>query len=278
MTAVLLVPRTKAQKARMELDSLGLVDRVLKIGEEGEWVLIPLTGTPPPDFAEKHCGRLEDRRLQAREVQKTPMEKIRERLFQLCSASESCHGPSPVFSMGMIPEKWEKLGDVICLRMPPGVDEKLVARAYAEVLGGKAVVDYGDIHGEYREPSARLVLGDSAITIHVENGIRYKLDALKIMFSSGNIDERIRMSTISMNEEVVVDMFAGIGYFTLPIAIHSGALRVEAYEKNPVSWGYLRENILLNGVEDVVSPHNMDNRECPEKIADRILMGYVGNT
>jgi len=33
------------------------------------------------------------------------------------------------------------------------------------------------------------------------------------MFSSGNMDERIRMSMISDKNEVVVDLFAGIGYF-----------------------------------------------------------------
>ena len=116
-------------------------------------------------------------------------------------------------------------------------------------------------------------------TTHKENGIRYRLDPQKIMFSSGNMDERIRMATISNNSETVVDLFAGIGYFTLPIAVHSKPKKIYACEKNPISYDYLCQNISLNNVADIVEPLKGDNREIALKnIAERVIMGYIGNT
>ena len=65
---------------------------------------------------------------------------------------------------------------------------------------------------------------------------------MRVMFSSGNVDERVRMSKLKIEGECVVDMFAGIGYFTLPIAKYTGAT-VQAWEKNPVAYDYLKKNI-----------------------------------
>jgi tRNA wybutosine-synthesizing protein 2 len=74
-------------------------------------------------------------------------------------------------------------------------------------------------------------------------------------------------------------MFAGIGYFTLPLAKHARARRVVACEINPLAHAYLVENVALNGAEEVVEPVLGDNRELPgEGFAHRVLMGYVGTT
>ena len=74
-------------------------------------------------------------------------------------------------------------------------------------------------------------------------------------------------------------MFAGIGYFTLPMAYHGGPDKIYSLEINPVSYGYLNDNIELNEVEDVVETWNGDNRDFDKKnIADRVVMGYLHNT
>jgi len=180
-----------------------------------------------------------------------------------------------------LPDKWEKIGDVLTIVLPSKLEsyKKNVAEIYASVLGCKTVLnDTGGISGEYREPNVEILFGSSDTeTVHNENGVRYILDPQKIMFSSGNMDERIRMGKIVRKDEVVVDLFAGIGYFTLPIAVHSGPKKVFACEINPVSYDYLCQNITLNNVVDIVEPLKGDNRKiAPKNVADRVIMGYFG--
>jgi tRNA wybutosine-synthesizing protein 2 len=72
--------------------------------------------------------------------------------------------------------------------------------------------------------------------------------------------------------ERVFDMFAGIGYFTLPMA-RAGA-EVTAAEVNPTAFRYLAENAVLNGVEDRVSAFRADCRDVAVEGVDRVVMGY----
>jgi len=76
-----------------------------------------------------------------------------------------------------------------------------------------------------------------------------------------------------------VDMFAGIGYFTLPLAIYGKPKCIYACEINPVSVSYLRRNAELNGVSKIVEPLLGDCRKAAlEGVADRVVMGYVRGT
>ncbi|MCD6171221.1 MAG: class I SAM-dependent methyltransferase family protein [Thermoplasmata archaeon] len=175
-----------------------------------------------------------------------------------------------------LPKKWEKFGDVLVLKMNGIEDKKKVAELYAEVLNCKAVMeDVGGIKGIIRKPSLKFLIGNNAETVHIENGIKYKFDAAAIMFSSGNVDERIRMAGVAKKNDIVVDMFAGIGYFTLPIAVY-GKARVYAYEINPIAYKYLEENIKLNNVYDRVKAELGDCRKkIVSDVADRVVMGYL---
>ncbi|MFA4646743.1 class I SAM-dependent methyltransferase family protein [Pyrococcus kukulkanii] len=180
----------------------------------------------------------------------------------------------------LLPKRWVKIGDVILLPLRPELEpyKCRIARVYAEVIGAKAVLRKGHIHGETRKPDYELLYGQDTITVHVENGIKYKLDVARIMFSPANVKERVRMASIAKPDELVVDMFAGIGHLSLPIAVHCKA-RVIAIEKDPYTFKFLVENIHLNKVQDRMTAYNMDNRDFPgENIADRILMGYVVKT
>jgi tRNA wybutosine-synthesizing protein 2 len=99
------------------------------------------------------------------------------------------------------------------------------------------------------------------------------------MFSSGNMDERIRMSKIDIKDETVVDLFAGIGYFSLPMAVYGSPKQIFAVEKNPDAFYYLTQNISLNHVTDKMIAIKGDNRlKSPKNVADRVLLGYFGKT
>lgn len=182
-----------------------------------------------------------------------------------------------------LPDKWEKIGDVLIISLPEIFYEckEVIGMTYANILGCKSVLnDIGGIIAEFRTPSVEIIYGSlNTETVHKENGVRYKLDPKRVMFSSGNMSERIRMSNISNNNETVVDLFAGIGYFSLPMAVHSKPEKIFACEINPISYDYLCENITFNNVTNIVEPLKGDNREIsPENVADRVIMGYVGGT
>eukprot|EP01147_Barroeca_monosierra_P003674 gene3674-8338_t len=127
-----------------------------------------------------------------------------------------------------------------------------------------------------RTSSARLVYGDSGIVTHIDNGISYTYDITKLMFSRGNITEKIRVAAFNCDGEVVVDLFAGIGYFTLPYLVHARAQKVYACEWNPTAVEMLKHNLAANHVIDRCEIFTGDNRTFPLKgIADRINLGLI---
>ncbi len=175
-----------------------------------------------------------------------------------------------------LPKRWIVLGKILILKIPHNLQRyaKKIAEVYTKVLKVSTVVKpVGKISGIYREPNFQVIYGTETETIHIENKIKYKFDVTKIMFSPGNIHERIRMANISNKNEVVVDMFAGIGYFTLQISVHSKLKVIYAYEINPFAYKYLQENILLNKTYNVI-PKFMDCLLANEQ-ADRIIIGYL---
>ncbi|TMT85233.1 class I SAM-dependent methyltransferase family protein [Haloterrigena sp. H1] len=183
------------------------------------------------------------------------------------------------------PGSWAVIGSVILVTLPEDCpDETAVGEALLElhgeadsVLADEGIANDGTA-GTYREPRTRLLAGSSDTeTIHTEHGTRYGLDPTKVMFSPGNQAERARMGELVGDDEHVFDMFAGIGYFTLPIA-RAGA-QVTATELNPTAFRYLLENAMLNDVSDRVDAYMTDCRDLAGDLeADRVVMGYYGSS
>jgi tRNA wybutosine-synthesizing protein 2 len=170
--------------------------------------------------------------------------------------------------------KGKVIGDILVVKQDVENPSGLL-----EIPGVNRVVKLGRINGLKREPEVKVLLGDGTETVHKENHCLFKMDVAKVMWSKGNTGERKRMSTISEDGETIVDMFAGIGYFSIPMAVHSKPAKIYSVEINPVSYSYLCQNTVLNKVEDIVEPILGDCREtAPRGIADRVLMGYIGNT
>jgi len=186
----------------------------------------------------------------------------------------------PSDMVNRLPHKWEKIGTILTIKLPDELKQyqEIIGNVYREVLSCTTVLnDIGGISGMYREPVVKVISGSSKTeTIHSENGIRFKVDPQRIMFSSGNMVERRRMATVSNCYETVVDLFAGIGYFTLPMAVHCKPKKIFACEINPVAYRYLCANVVLNQVTDIVEPRWGDNRNtAPKDCADRVILGYL---
>ena len=142
----------------------------------------------------------------------------------------------------------------------------------------KTIMKINHIQGTKREPVYKILYGSETETINKENGCLFKLDLSKVMWSKGNNNERLRIAKLVEDGETVIDMFAGIGYFSVPIGVHSKAKQIYAIEINPNSYHYLCENIKLNRLHNVTAILGDCMVETPKLKADRIVMGYVKTT
>lgn len=185
--------------------------------------------------------------------------------------------------IGRAPNSWAVVGDVVLVRFPPDCPRRReVGEALLDLQGAETVLARRGIEGDHRTPVVEVVAGSGDTeTVHREHGTRYTLDLAEVMFSPGNKAERVRMGEVVANDERVLDMFAGIGYFALPMARAGG--RVTAVERNPTAFRYLVENATLNGVTDRITPFLADCRDVVDwhadpgttvdVTADRVVMG-----
>ncbi len=183
-------------------------------------------------------------------------------------------------SLDRLPASYQIIGDILLLKLPFLTQkEKDGVGKICIDMGFKTVCEMSGIQGEFRTPSVTKIAGDDIITVHKENGILYKMDVSKIMFSKGNQFERMRLINKIKSNETIIDMFAGIGYFSLPIAKYTNA-RIYAIEKNPVAFQYLNENIALNKINNITAVLGdcRDFAPAPEKMANRIIMGCTTDT
>ena len=82
--------------------------------------------------------------------------------------------------------------------------------------------------GLIRSPRVTLLHGfeseDDHWAIRVDNGIEYSWDITRSMFCPGNITEKLRVADLDCAGETVVDLFAGVGYFTLPYLVRRAVI------------------------------------------------------
>ena len=178
-----------------------------------------------------------------------------------------------------VPGGYQIIGDILLAKFPSSKQKKKIAKAIAKILPNvRAVCEIKRIGGEFRKPKVVLLFskGKSSLeTVHIEHGIKFKLDVGKLMFSKGNLAERARLAFRVKPQEVIIDMFAGIGYFSLGLA-RAGA-HVISIEKNPVAFRYLKENIKLNNLNITAVKADCRKAKINDK-ADRVLMGYFPGT
>jgi tRNA wybutosine-synthesizing protein 2 len=186
----------------------------------------------------------------------------------------------PPEELELLPSGFDRVGHVAILTLPPALMYRSgeIAKALLRLKGVRTVaLREGPITGRHRRPKIKVIAGEPRTeTLHKEHGCLFKLDVAKVMFAPGNLFERGRLAGLVRPDEVVVDMFAGVGQFSIPIAKRARPSRVYAIELNPVAFRYLRENIELNRVGHVVVPLHGDCEEvAPLGVADRVIMGIL---
>jgi tRNA wybutosine-synthesizing protein 2 len=180
---------------------------------------------------------------------------------------------------GKLPSSYQTVGEIMLIKLPklnPKEKQKVSQTILKMLPYIKTVCEIKEVKGELREPSVNILAGEKTVTTHKENDVLYKLDVSKIMFSKGNLYERKRLLDQIKDGETIIDMFAGIGYFSLPIAKFTKAKEIISIEKNSVAYNYLTDNIALNKITNIIALQGdckIAARTFGSK-ANRIIMGY----
>ena len=129
-----------------------------------------------------------------------------------------------------------------------------------------------------RTSQVKMLLGSSGEVEINDFGVKFWLDVTKVMFSSGNVTERHRIGNIDMSGEIIVDAFAGIGYYSLPMLVRSNAEHVYACEINPNSIQALQNGAKLNNVSKrltILEGDNLSTMKQVYSMADRVHLGIL---
>ena len=171
------------------------------------------------------------------------------------------------------------VGDIAIVRLAgfSSKEKRGVARELIEEMKNVKVVmeQEGGIEGEFRLRKLKHLGGERrTLTVHRENGCAFKVDVARCYFSPRLSTERLRVSRLVKPEERVLNMFAGVGPYSIPIAKLAGA-RVTSCEMNEYAAELHEENDRLNKVEKLVSVINEDAMNLPSLVSrrfDRVLM------
>lgn len=173
-----------------------------------------------------------------------------------------------------VPTSYARIGDIVVVQGDLPARASAVGEALLDLHGDcEVVLQLDEIEGDHRRPTVSHIAGSNRTeTIHREHGIRYALDLREVMFSPGNQHERTRMRSVVSPSERVVDLCAGIGYFTLPMA--TAGAQIVAIERNPASYRWLSRNITTNDLDDRITPVCGDCRGSTVS-ADRAVIGHL---
>lgn len=136
----------------------------------------------------------------------------------------------------------------------------------------------GAIKSGFRDRELKLLAGEAKTTTatHKESGCIFEVDLVKCYFSPRLSHERTRIAKLVQNGEVVVNMFAGVGCFSLVIAKTVAQVKVYSIDVNPTAVELMLENVRVNRVYGKVQPLLGDAKTVIESqlqgVANRILM------
>ena len=181
-----------------------------------------------------------------------------------------------------LPKSFDIVGDISILELAPqlGLYEKTIAQAILEVHSNvKAVfAKAGPVSGAERVRPLRHVAGEERTeTVHREFGCVFRVDLSKVFFSPRLSTEHQRVARQVAEGERVVDMFAGVGPFSILIAKTVKNVNVDAIDSNPEAARLIQENARTNKVESKVHVHLGDARTVARQLdgrATRAIMNH----
>ncbi|MGC8816412.1 MAG: class I SAM-dependent methyltransferase [Candidatus Hadarchaeum sp.] len=176
---------------------------------------------------------------------------------------------------------FDVVGDIAIVKLPEHLLPKkhIIGKALMEVQKNVRVVlnQLSPVKGEFRTRELEVIAGENRTeTIYRESGCAFKVDLAKVYFSPRLATERLRIAKMVKPGETVVNLFAGVGSYSIIIAKQGKAALIYSIDINPHAFEYMQTNIRINKVGDRVIAILGDAREVVERElagkADRVLM------
>jgi len=243
------------------------LDRRIKVKHEGAYVFFPLIND-----VEKRKALIE-RVSNQLNLDIVSAEGITEINYKFRSIEEALVGELPENILELVPKSYDIIGKIAIVEFDQinMINDnkvlsykKKVAEALVSVNKSVETVyeKKSEVKGRYRLKELKNIYGDdNPETIHKENDCLFKLDVKKTYFTPRLVFERKRISSNSFKkQEIIVDMFAGVGPFSIQIAKKNDA-KIYAFDVNSSAYKYLVDNIESNKMKGEVIAHNMDVKE-----------------
>jgi len=169
--------------------------------------------------------------------------RLKRVLSEILSPSELAH----------LYSSYDIVGDIAIIRLTDllWTRREVIAKAIMDVHKNVRTVlaQTSPVFGDFRLRRLERIAGENkTATFHKESGCIFHVDVKNCYFSPRLFYERMRVAKLVKSGEVVVNMFAGVGCFSIIIARHSDAAKIYSIDINPVAVNYMRENIRLNRV------------------------------
>ena len=175
---------------------------------------------------------------------------------------------------------FDQIGDIIIVRIPDSLVSKkqIIGKTLLEQVSTANSVFYqsSPVEGNFRTRQLEVIAGENKTqTEYKENGCRFVVDVEKAFFSPRLSTERERIAGLVKDGEIVINMFGGVGMFSL-LAAKDTACTVYNIDINPVASELCKENVQINKLKgEVISLNGDATKVIEEQLtgkANRILM------
>jgi len=271
----LSIPKKQGEKAIQLLTKLKLLDRKLAPQTIDDQLHVPLSRPPQP----------QERRLLESVLGKQSLrrEKFPSRSEPTGSLEQVLERQLPSSIIPLVSKSFDVIGDIAIIELSPAAQpfERSIAEALMEVHKNVKIVysKAGPITDNQRLRPLHHVLGANRTqTIHKELGCRFKVDISKAFFSPRLSAEHRRVAEQVQPGECVVDMFAGVGPFSILIAKRLNDVQIHAIDANPEATRLIGENATMNKVQDRIKVWSGDARVVIKNnlagTATRVIMNH----
>jgi len=178
---------------------------------------------------------------------------------------------------------FDTIGDIAIVKVPDlvvGKKEEIANAILQNIKHIQTVLrQIGPVTGEYRVRELEYLAGeDKTTTLHKEHGCVFEVDLSRVYFSPRLSEERKRIATqiSGSNQTIVVNMFSGVGPFSILIAKSNPNATIYSIESNPDGYKLMIKNSRLNKVDGKIIPILGDAaskvRERLVGVGDHVLM------